>query len=170
VGDVWRTLCCSSRAMRAAVFSLLGIAAGACAYKPGAFTHINKSFPGKRTTVGCLDIAIDRRSQLDLTGAVLGYEFGNRCTHPATVDLANVRVLAQTASGKRITLNAFDPRWEIRPLRIDGRMAGEEAIEYRSDEPLVTVCVDAASVAGERDQQWLCFSSDVPPTVAEVSP
>jgi hypothetical protein len=150
---------------RSAVILALPVAA-ACAYKPGTFTHRNNSFPGQRTTIGCLDLAIHRRAQLELEGVTLGFEFGNRCPHPTPVDLANVRVLAQTTSGKRITLSAFDPNWEIRPLVIDGRAAGGEAIEYHSDEPLVSVCVDAASIAQNREEKWLCFSN---PELSEVA-
>ena len=144
-----------------------------CAYSPGSYTHFRQSFPGQRTTVGCIDLAIERRPDVNAGAAVLAYEFGNRCDHPATIDLARTRVLAQTYSGERIELRPYDPNGEIRTLKIDGRGAGAEAIAYFADEAIAQVCVNAATVAQLTEDRWLCFSRDLPPppsSVAEVSP
>src|SRR5687767_10668318 len=52
-----------------------------CTYKPGSFGYYGS---GQRVTVGCLEIAIDRRP--DMEGApVLHYHFGNRCKTPVEV-------------------------------------------------------------------------------------
>lgn len=153
--------------------ALVLLAVAGCAYKPGSFTHFRQEFPGQRTTVGCIDVAIERRPDLTSGGTVLAYEFGNRCDRPATIDLANAKVLAQTFGGQRMELHPYDPNDEIRSLRIDGRTAGAEAIAYPANERLAQVCVDAASIAGEFQSRWLCFSSNLPPPVhrlAEVSP
>src|SRR5688572_558692 len=113
--------------MRAAVLSVALIG---CAYSPGSFSHFRQGFPGQRTTVGCLDVAIERRPDLIGGGTVLAYEFGNRCDRPAIVDLSRVTVVGRTYEGEQHELRAFDPSAEIRPLKLDGRLAGREAIAY----------------------------------------
>lgn len=155
-----------SRHMRAAVLS---VALTACAYRPGSFSHLAQDFPGQRTTVGCIDLSVERRPDLTGGGTVLAYEFGNRCDRPAPIDFAQAKVLARTWDGKDLQLEAYDPEWQIKPLEIDGRATGREAIAYLSDEQLAEVCVDAASITHETPARWLCFASQVPPHFAEVS-
>ncbi|HEY5944336.1 MAG TPA: hypothetical protein VIV40_02545 [Kofleriaceae bacterium] len=153
--------------MRAAVLS---VALTACAYSPGSFSHFRQDFPGQRTTVGCIDLAVERRPDLTGGGTVLAYEFGNRCDHPATIDFATVKVLARTYNGKDLTLAAFDPDWQIRPLQIDGRTTGAEAIAYPADERLAEVCVDVASLTHAAPARWLCFASNRPPPLPTEQP
>lgn len=154
--------------MRAA---LLLTALAGCAYKPGSFTHRQQDFPGQRTTVGCIDLAVDRRPDLSSGGSVLSYEFGNRCDHPATIDLANARVIAQLEDGERVDMHPWDPEDEIREMRLDGRLSGAEALAYPANRRIDQICVDAASIAHEPQARWLCFSSALSPaTVAEVAP
>jgi hypothetical protein len=142
-----------------------------CAYQPGSFTHRLLDFPGQRTTVGCLDLAIERRPDLSSGGTVLAYEFGNRCDHPATIDLANAHVIAQMEDGQRTEMHPWDPEDEIQSLQLDGRVSGAEALAYPANSRIDQICVDAASVAHEAEPRWLCFSSNVPPAaVAEVTP
>lgn len=146
--------------MRTAVLSVALIG---CAYSPGSFSHVRQDFPGQRTTVGCIDIAVERRPDLPDGGVVLGYEFGNRCDRPATIDFTRVVVKARTYSGKELDLAAYDPEWQIRPLQIDGRAAGREALAYPADERLAEVCVDVASLAHQTPAHWLCFGDRLPP-------
>lgn len=153
--------------MRSAVLSL---ALAGCAYSPGSFSHYARDFSGQRTTVGCIDLAVERRPDTPGGSAVLAYDFGNRCDHPATIDFSQVKVLARTYDGKDRTLEAYDPDWEIKPLEIDGRATGHEAIAYPSDERIAEVCVDAASLTHEGPARWLCFASSLAPQFAEVSP
>lgn len=154
--------------MRAAVLSVALIG---CAYRPGSFSHPSQGFPGQRTTVGCLDLSVERRPDLIGGGTVLAYEFGNRCDHAATVDLESVVVVGRTYEGEQRPLYAFDPDREIRPLQLDGRTAGREAIAYPDGTAhLAEVCVDAASLAHETPARWLCFAGRVPPQLAEVIP
>jgi hypothetical protein len=101
--------------MRAAVLS---VALTACAYSPGSFRHFRHDFPGQRTTVGCLDLAVERRADLTTGGTVIAYEFGNRCDHPAVVDLAAVDVVGRTFAGDEVKLAPFDPERELRALAI----------------------------------------------------
>lgn len=150
--------------MRAAVLS---VALTACAYRPGSFSHYRQDFPGQRTTVGCIDVAVERRPDLTSGGTVLAYEFANRCDHAAPIDFTNVKVLARTYGGEDLALDAFDPEGQIAPQRLDGRTVGAEAIAYPSDERLAEVCVDAASLAHETPARWMCFASNLPPNIAE---
>ena len=125
-------------------------ACGCTGYTPGSFA----SFPGQRTTIGCLDVAVQRRADLADHAAVLAYHFGNRCRAPAVVDLAHVRVVDDHGRA----LAPYDPRAELVPLTLDGRLTGREAIAYPSTgEPIAYVCVDVASLARTAPEQWLCL-------------
>ncbi len=157
--------------MRAGIVVVCAVASG-CAYKAGSFSHSSTYFAGQRASVGCLDVAIERRPDLAEGGAVLGYSFGNRCDRAATIDLRAVRVEGRTFDGQSAVLLPFDPGGEIRPLLLDGRRAGTEALAYQADAPLAEVCVDVASLARTAGRQWMCFASRVAPpaAVAEVAP
>ncbi|MBS1118707.1 MAG: hypothetical protein H6Q90_935 [Deltaproteobacteria bacterium] len=136
---------------------LAGALGGCFAYEPGSFAHQRNAFSGTRTTVGCLDLAIDRRVDMG-TSAVLGYQFGNRCDKPANVDLAYVNVIGRTGDGVEHKLVPYDPQSVLMAMKVDGRYAGGEALAYPSDEPLVEVCVDAASIAQRTPERWVCFA------------
>jgi len=133
-----------------------------CAYQPGSFAHAPHDFVGQRVTVGCLDIAVERRADLvagPAIGPVLGYQFGNRCDRPAVVDLAAVAVIGRNPQGAGAALRAYDPRHEIRPAALDGRSAGAEVVAYASDAPVAEVCADAAALAHAAPPRWLCFAA-----------
>src|SRR5262245_5793214 len=91
----------------------LALMAG-CVYKPGSFSSTTVAFLGQRTTVRCLDIAIDRRDDLPSGAAVIDYRFGNRCDGPVAIDLGRVPVVGRTAAGDEVSLTPFDPTLEIR--------------------------------------------------------
>ncbi len=129
-----------------------------CAYQPGSFARAPHDFVGQRVTVGCLDIAVERRADLTL-GPVLGYQFGNRCDHPALVDLGAARVIGHDPQGADVVLRPYDPRREIRPVELDGRSAGAEALAYASDRSMLEVCADAAALAHAEPPRWLCFAA-----------
>jgi hypothetical protein len=152
--------------MRAAVLS---VALTACAYSPGSFSHFKQEFPGQRTTVGCIDLSVERRPDLTSGGTILGYQFGNRCDHPAVVDLASVAVIGRTVAGDEVSLAPYDPDKEIRSLKIDGRTTGEEAIAYQSNIALAEVCVDASTVSHEGAPTWLCFANHWLPPAPSAS-
>ena len=124
-----------------------------CAYSPGSL-HTRA---GETVQTGCIDLAIERRP--DLPGqSVLAYTFGNRCDHPAVVDLARVAAVGRTVDGREVNLAAFDPHHELRAVELDGRASGNEAIAYPSTIPLAEVCVDAAAIAHESPARWVCFA------------
>jgi hypothetical protein len=134
-----------------------GCAAG-CAYQPGSFDHGRSTFPGERATVGCLDVAVERRVDL-LEGPVLGYQFANRCDHAVAIDLGALAVLGRNADGTEAVLRPYDPEHELHPVALDGRSSGGEALAYPADHAVPQVCVDLATFAGRGAAQWRCFAS-----------
>jgi hypothetical protein len=140
--------------MRVAVL----LAISACAYRPGSFHSVQQPFAGERVTTGCLDLAIDRRPQFrDDAGPVISYSFGNRCDHATPVDLANVVVYGRTPDGRQIRLAPYDPFVELKPLQLEGRVTGKEAIEYQTQQELADVCIDVASLNHAQPAQWVCL-------------
>jgi hypothetical protein len=128
-----------------------------CAYQADSFSYEHSQFKGTYVTVDCLDLAIEHRNA-GSDQNVIAYQFGNRCDVPVLVDLAAARVVARTVEGDEMQLIAFDPRHEIRPMRIDARASGKESIEYPSGRDVQSVCVDAASVARVLPERWICFN------------
>ena len=103
-------------------------------------------------------LAIDRRPQFrDDAGPVISYTFGNRCDHATPVDLANVVVYGRTPDGRQIRLQPFDPLVQLKPLQLEGRFTGKEAIEYPTQQDLADVCVDIASLNHREPAQWVCL-------------
>jgi hypothetical protein len=135
--------------------------AGCTAYQPGSFHRgpaPGVAFEGERATVGCLDVAISRRVDYDAS-AVLQYRFGNRCNRPVEVDLQRVAVVGRFGDGNEVALAPYDPRLELRPVRVSGRRTGREAIAYPTPRPATQVCVDAASLVHAEPARWMCFGS-----------
>jgi hypothetical protein len=132
-----------------------------CAYKPGSFSYSSRTFAGERVTIGCLDLSVDRRA--DMNGdPVLDYQFGNRCDSPVTIDLVNLRVVGRMATGEDRHLRPFDPHGEMRVAQLDALQAGGEAIAYVATEhaEYVQLCVDIAQIERTdkpRDAHWVCF-------------
>ncbi len=149
------------------VVSMVAATLAACAYKPGSYASKSHELAGQRTTVGCLDLAIDRRTDVG-SSAVLGYTFGNRCDHPATIDLSWAHVIGRTADGAEIALAPYDPDGTLQPRALDSRGIGAETLSYPADQTLGQVCVDVASLAQARPAQWLCFGN--PQAMARVAP
>lgn len=152
--------------MRFWIGAVLAASTIGCAYQPGSFDYARHTFPGQRATVGCLDVAVERRDDLSV-GPVIGYEFANRCNRIAKIDLGEVHVLGRGTDGKLAPLVAYDPNHELRPAWLDGRSANGEALAYVAGEgqaapAVVEVCVDLASVAGRAPALWRCFGSRPP--------
>lgn len=133
------------------------VAITGCAYQPSSFKFQGTEFAGEHVKIGCLDLGIARRADLD-GAAVIAYRFGNRCHDATTIDLAKLRVTGRTEAGTEVTLAPYDPKRELEPLSLDGRWAGGEAIAYPSREPLAQVCVDVASFVGASASTWRCFT------------
>ena len=154
----------------AAVLGVALVVVG-CAYQPGSFNqpYTKKAFTGQRVTVGCLDVAVEREWDRG-SWAVLDFSFGNRCDKAATVDLAWAQVVGRTTEGNEIALAPYDPKSELRVLRLDGRVSGREVLAYPADVSLGQVCVDVASLAHQKPAQWVCFGNLVAVAMAEVAP
>ena len=144
-----------------------GVLCGCTAYQPGSFRAPDQAFLGQHRTVGCLDVGIAERMAIP-RAVVLDYTFGNRCDRAATVDLAAVQVVGRTFDGREVPMFAHDPNREIRPLPLDGRATGHEAIAYEAEKSRIAqVCLDAGAIA-HASSQWVCFAQR--PAVAEVTP
>jgi hypothetical protein len=135
------------------------VALGGCAYQPDSFSHARPPYEGVRVSVECLDMAIARRKEPTPESNVLEYRFGNRCDEPAVVDLAVAKLYGTTTDGVPIDLYAFDPFHELKPLRIDARAVGREAIDYPSSATLDHMCIDVASIAHAYPARWICFNN-----------
>lgn len=109
-------------------------------------------------TVGCLDVAIHRRADGAL-GPVLGFQFANRCDHPVLVDFAAMAVTGRDAHGEAVSLPPYDPHREVRPVMLDGRKVGDEALLYVADHTLPEVCIDAAALVHQAPASWQCFAA-----------
>ncbi|HEX7838157.1 MAG TPA: hypothetical protein VF469_11870 [Kofleriaceae bacterium] len=129
-----------------------------CAYEPGSFSSSSQTFTGQRVTVGCLDLAIERRADLAI-GPVLAYQFANRCDHPTIVDLGAATVVGRDPQGTDTALRPYDPRGELQPTALDGRNVGTEALAYPAARAMPQICVDAAALARQGRPRWLCFGA-----------
>ena len=86
-------------------YSIAILVLGGCAYQPGSFAHVARDFHGQRATVGCLDVAVERRTDVAV-GPVLAYQFANRCDHAATIDLGAAVVVGRSATSSPATSRA----------------------------------------------------------------
>jgi hypothetical protein len=125
----------------------------------GDYSTITTPFVGMRTSVGCIDVAVAMTDDQTAPGPIISYQFGNHCFHQAMIDLASVRVVAQTRDGARLELHPHDPRGEITAMQIDAWTAGDERIAYDTPDPLEKVCVDLGRFDGDPDgtAQWKCL-------------
>jgi len=130
-----------------------------CAYNGGSYA----GFTGKLVQLGgCLDIGVAMASDERATGRVVHYEIGNGCWEPAVVDLASVRAYT-TDGGVRRQLHAYDPRRELRPLRVEPKWSGDESIEYVDDlgDLPATICIDIGGLdrsAPPTGEHWVCLA------------
>ena len=138
-----------------------------CGYHPGSFAG-RSPYAGTRSTVGCLDLAIARRSDLP-DAAVLDYQFGNRCDTAVPVDFAAVAVIARTRAGADVRLAPYDPEHAITAQRLDGRLEGREVIAYPVADEVVQICIDTASLTHLEPSRWVCVG-DRASRLAEVQP
>lgn len=159
--------------LRQGLAVVCGIVVGpSCAYEPGSFDYSIHRFPGAHATVGCFDVAVERQADLPL-GPVLGYDVANRCDHPQLIDFRALNVVGRDPAGREVALAPYDPRRELRPIALDGRTCGKEALAYRATAPVAQLCVDVAPLAhltgvGLIAPTWRCF--DGVGSIAPASP
>ena len=153
---------------------VLAILAPACAYAPGSFASYTTSFPGARATVGCLDIAAMLDDGTLQQGPVVRYTVGNRCDRVTLVDLSAVRVRSAAGPSLGPVMVPFDPRRELRALRMEARSVMTEAIEYRHAAPAAGagLCIDVGALNGpSRGEHWLCHpGAPAPAAVIATKP
>lgn len=152
--------------------ALLGCALLGCGYKPGSFAYPDAVFAGQRATVGCLDVAVERRADVPIevgAGAVLRFQFANRCDHPQAIDLGAVAVIGRSAAGDDERLAPYDPRAELHPVVLDGRSVGAEALAYPAAHTMQQVCVDVATLVHQEPPRWLCFAGTPGTVVGSVA-
>lgn len=133
--------------------------AAACAYAPGSFVGRSGSFPGARATIGCLDVAVTPVRGPTQLGPVVQYTVGNRCDEVALIDFSAVRVCPASGVDLGPPMAPYDPKRELRPLRMEARTVITEQIEYRQAAPSAgqAFCVDVARLNGPAMQdRWLC--------------
>jgi len=138
---------------------LATILLASCAYQPSSFSSERDPFRGQRATADCLDVAVERQHAATAGATVLAYGFGNRCDRPVIVDLASANVIGRRTDGSSVVLRPYDPRREIKPLWLDGRSMGREALAYETGTDFVDICVDVGSIARAQVSPWLCFAS-----------
>ena len=137
---------------------LVLVFAAGCAYKAGSYAYMSNAFPGQRATVGCLDLAVSRLPD-SYDGAVMQFQFGNRCDHEAAVSLPTV-ARGRLFDGSEQTLSVYDPNAEVDPKKLDGRSFGSETLEYRAEsgDRIAEICIDAGKIAGDAEgAHLLCF-------------
>ena len=130
-----------------------------CFYAPNSYRGTLSKFTGKRVPLGCLDLAVGLTDDERAPGPVVEYSFGNRCLHAVTVDLSAVRAIAYDDATPLGVLRAFDPKHEIKPLRLDALWWGRERISYQGG-PGDVICLDVGPIAGE-PSQWVCLGARV---------
>jgi hypothetical protein len=135
----------------------------ACAYRPGSFQRrLGPPMPGERATVGCLDVAVQPRAELEATGQVIEVSFANRCDHPTVVDFAAMRATTRHGGAER-ALRIYDPHGEIRPLKLEARTVASEVVELqiasRPEETVANACVDVGGLARwDGGERWICVA------------
>jgi transglutaminase-like putative cysteine protease len=139
---------------------LLAVAAAGCmSYGEGSFHDGRDPFVGRRVALECVDIAVAPTQDASAQGLVLAFTFGNHCTSSISIDFSKVAAVGRYADGTR-ELHAYDPKHELRALRIDAGNVAREEISYLADDgstPAAT-CVDVDSIESEHaPAHWLCF-------------
>ncbi|HEX4454814.1 MAG TPA: transglutaminase domain-containing protein [Kofleriaceae bacterium] len=142
--------------MRAA---LLAIVITGCAYYQGSFRDGRDPFVGRRISLECVDVAVAPTQDASAQGEVLAFTFGNHCETSVWIDFSKVAAVGRYADGTR-KLHAYDPKHELRALRIDAGDIAREEIAYLADDGSTptAACVDVDSMQSEHaPEHWLCF-------------
>lgn len=132
-----------------------------CAYKAASSSDTSREIRD-RSRVGCLEIGVDRRTDLG-NSAIVRYAFENHCAQPTSVDIGWATVIGRTAEGNELALM---------PARIDGSVtiephgAGETTLAYPAPTPIGQLCVDINSLVQKTPAVWRCFGN--PEAVARL--
>lgn len=135
------------------VLVVVAVLAG-CAYKAASSTETTREVT-ERSRVGCLEIGIDRRTDLG-NAAVVRYAFENHCGEAAHVDLGWANVIGRTALGNELALL---PAKKESAVTIDAHGEGETTLAYPAPTPIGQLCVDLNSLAQKTPAVWRCFGN-----------
>lgn len=128
----------------------------------GSFSGAGAGFAGKRASFDCIDLAAAETEDDLAKSGVIAYSLGNRCAHPAMVDLGSIRAVGQFVDGLR-PVHAYDPGHELRPVHLAAWDAAEEHLWYVDDRERApySVCVDVGRLDADADkrERWMCFGT-----------
>jgi len=138
-------------------FVALGVVLAGC-YKAASSktTDTTREIRGNR--IGCLEVAVDRRSDLGTT-AIVSYAFENRCGQPTRVDLGWAQVIGRTAEGAEL---ALIPTNREAAVTVGAHEQTEATLVYpnpAAPNAIGQLCVDIASLAQQTPAQWRCFGN-----------
>jgi Transglutaminase-like superfamily len=146
--------------MRVSGLAALVVATGCLSYGAGSFHDGGDPFVGRRVALDCADVAIAPTQDDRASGQVLAFTFGNHCSDPISIDFTKVRSVGRYADGQR-ELHAYDPKHELRALRLDAGTIGREEIAYAAADGSTpaAICVDVGTLeTTERaPEHWVCF-------------
>ena len=139
--------------MRWVVVVAAAVLAG-CAYKAASSSDTSREIKD-RSRVGCLEIGVDRRTDLG-NSAVVRYAFENHCAQPTSVDLGWANVIGRTAEGNELALM---PAKKDSSVTIDAHGEGETTLAYPAPTSIGQLCVDINSLAQQTPAVWRCFGN-----------
>lgn len=145
-------------------WSVLAVLAG-CSYHPGSFRDHAGTWAGTTTTLGCIDVAVANGDEVGATGTVIAYGLGNRCERRVVVDLGSVRAVGRDFDGRERPLVAYDPRGELRPIRLHALWSGRAQVAYRGvDANIASICVDIGRIdrSVATSERWICVAKGLP--------
>jgi hypothetical protein len=141
--------------MRARFVVVIGAVLAGCAYKAASKTTEPNEHRVDRSTVGCLEVGVDRRSDLG-DAAVVRYAFANHCEGAAQIDVAWASVIGRTAEGAEL---ALVPTKRAKEVVVAPNGEAETTLVYPAPAAIGQLCVDVASLAQETPARWRCFGN-----------
>lgn len=139
-------------------FLILGVVLAGCYKAASSSTSDTTREVRDHSRVGCLDVSVDRHSDLGTT-AIVTFAFENRCGQPARVDLAWAQVIGRTAEGAEL---ALIPTKREAAVTVGAHEQAEATLAYpnpAAPAPLGQLCVDIASLAQQTPARWRCFGN-----------
>lgn len=134
---------------------VLGVVLAGCYKAASSSTTDTTREVRDRSRVGCLDVAVDRRTDLGTT-AIVSYSVENRCGQPTHVDLGWAQVIGRTAEGAEL---ALVPTKQESSLTVGAHEQTETTLAYPAPTAIGQLCVDIASLAQQTPAQWRCFGN-----------
>jgi hypothetical protein len=129
-----------------------------CVYRASSFHDpLLGPFPGVRSTVGCLDVAMSTDGSAFATrkaSVVVVVSIGNRCDHRERVIFPALRFWSTDDGGHSTPLEIFDPQRELRSDHLDAAGSGRESLELRANTAvnIASVCVDISAFTSKISQ------------------